>query len=255
MKNIEDKICLIQSASSQEEAFKRFNDIMQEYGYNNNVYTLMNDHPSIGQKAFHGLATTYPKDWLDFYNARQYQNVDAVWERLLKSPTPFFWTELVNRLKGANNISEDYLKNSIKVMNEAQDAGVADGIGISYISPMGEIAGMGLSRAAPEKTQSYNEMAEIFLIATFFHEKFLSFYNKPDAPKLTAREREILLWASENKSDSEIGDILNVSTPTVRFHWKNIFDKLGAYGRWLAIIKAIRMQLITPHLIRPPYQG
>lgn len=255
MKNLQDKIYLIQTASSQEEAFARFNDIMQEYGYNNNVYTLMTDYPSIGQKANHGLATTYPQDWLDFYNSRKYQTVDAVWERLLKSPTPFFWKEHVDRLKNDNKASEDYVKQSLKVINEAEDAGVADGIGISYISPMGEIAGMGLSRERSEKNHSYDDMAEVFLIATFFHEKFLSFYKKPEGPKLTAREREILLWASENKSDSEIGSILNVATPTVRFHWKNIFDKLGAYGRWLAIIKAIRLQLITPHLIRPPYQG
>ena len=40
------------------------------------------------------------------------------------------------------------------------------------------------------------------------------------------REEEILLWASEGKSDEDIADILTINVNTVRFHWKNIFEKL-----------------------------
>src|SRR5262245_34243343 len=123
MKTLHDKISVIQSAATQEEAFRLFNELMRDYGYTNNVYTLMNDHPSIGQKAFHGVATSYPQDWLDFYNARNYQQVDAVWERLLRSPTPFFWGELIDRLKDDGRMLEERLKASLRVMDEAEDAG------------------------------------------------------------------------------------------------------------------------------------
>lgn len=254
MSKLQAQIEAIQLADTKEEAFALFNAAMGEYGYDNNVYTLMTDYSSIGEKAYHGLATTYPKDWLDYYNANNYQRVDAVWERLLNRPTPFFWNDVVQQVQRDPSLSPDRVKRSLKVMNEAADAGVADGIGISYLNPLGEIAGIGLSRNRREKSQSYEELAQIYLISTLFHERFLSFYEKNTIPKLSPREREVLLWATENKSDPDIATILNVTLPTIRFHWKNIFRKLGVNGRWLAIIKAIRFQIITPQLIRLPYQ-
>jgi DNA-binding CsgD family transcriptional regulator len=72
--------------------------------------------------------------------------------------------------------------------------------------------------------------------------------------ELNDREKEILQWASEGKSDDVIADILNISQNTVRFHWKNIFAKLNANGRVFAVTKALRMELIEPLLIRPSYQ-
>jgi DNA-binding CsgD family transcriptional regulator len=72
--------------------------------------------------------------------------------------------------------------------------------------------------------------------------------------ELTVREREILCWASEGKTDDEMAAILNISPNTIRFHWKKIFKKLEVYGRMYAVTKATRLQLITPALVRSPYQ-
>ncbi|WP_123193480.1 helix-turn-helix transcriptional regulator [Pannonibacter phragmitetus] len=254
MNTLGDKVFLIQSADSQDEAFGTFNALMLDYGYDSNVYTLLTDHPSIGEKSTHGLAASYPQDWLDFYNARQYQGIDPVWQRLLQSPTPFFWGDVLDRLRGGSGLTDEQVRESLRMMDEAAEAGVADGIGISYVSPLGEMAAVGLSRTKGEKERRYEDMAEVFLLATFFHEKYMSFYERPQIPPLTLREREVLLWAAENKSDSDIGQILGVSPATVRFHWKNIFAKLGVNGRLLAVIKAIQLQMIMPQLIKAPYQ-
>ena len=70
---------------------------------------------------------------------------------------------------------------------------------------------------------------------------------------MTGREHDILCWAAEGKSNDEIGLILGISINTVRFHWKNIFDKLDANGRMYAVTKAIRLGLITPRLVHVPY--
>jgi DNA-binding CsgD family transcriptional regulator len=63
---------------------------------------------------------------------------------------------------------------------------------------------------------------------------------------LTSREKEILSWAAEGKSDSVIADIIGVSHSTIRFHMNNIFRKLNANERTLATVKAIRQGLILP---------
>jgi DNA-binding CsgD family transcriptional regulator len=48
---------------------------------------------------------------------------------------------------------------------------------------------------------------------------------------LTAREREILIWVSRGKTNSEVAAILLISASTVRKHLENIYAKLGVSNR------------------------
>lgn len=55
---------------------------------------------------------------------------------------------------------------------------------------------------------------------------------------LTRREIQCLKWAAAGKTDAEIGKIVAISTPTVRFHIVNASRKLGVAGRSQAIHRA-----------------
>jgi DNA-binding NarL/FixJ family response regulator len=61
---------------------------------------------------------------------------------------------------------------------------------------------------------------------------------------LTHREKEILTWVKDGKSTGEIASILKISQDTVKFHLKNVFQKLGATSRLQAIAVAIENKLI-----------
>lgn len=61
---------------------------------------------------------------------------------------------------------------------------------------------------------------------------------------LTPREREILVWVKDGKSTGEMSSILRISQDTVKFHMKNIFQKLNATSRSQAISIAIENKLI-----------
>lgn len=50
-------------------------------------------------------------------------------------------------------------------------------------------------------------------------------------PRLTDREREILHWLGEGKTNDEIGLIVGISRFTVKNHLAHIFDKLGVPNR------------------------
>jgi DNA-binding CsgD family transcriptional regulator len=65
---------------------------------------------------------------------------------------------------------------------------------------------------------------------------------------LTAREREVLCWIGEGKSDWDMGTILGISENTVHFHVKNAMAKLGARTRLQAWAKAMAMGW----LVNPP---
>lgn len=55
---------------------------------------------------------------------------------------------------------------------------------------------------------------------------------------LTRREIQVLKWAAAGKTDAEIGRIVSISTPTVRFHITNASRKLGVAGRAQAVHRA-----------------
>lgn len=72
--------------------------------------------------------------------------------------------------------------------------------------------------------------------------RFLSAYRdshrmtgQVEAADLTRREIQCLRWAALGKTDNEIGTIMGVSVPTVRFHLVNASKKFGVHGRAQAV--------------------
>lgn len=55
--------------------------------------------------------------------------------------------------------------------------------------------------------------------------------------KLTAREQEVLDYLAKGFVTKEIADKLGISTATVRYHFKHIYDKLHVHTRTEAVIK------------------
>lgn len=57
---------------------------------------------------------------------------------------------------------------------------------------------------------------------------------------LTARQAEVLAWAAEGKTNSEIGIILSISARTVQKHLEHVFQKLGVETRTAAMLQALQ---------------
>jgi DNA-binding CsgD family transcriptional regulator len=62
--------------------------------------------------------------------------------------------------------------------------------------------------------------------------------------RLTRREIQCLKWAAAGKTDQEVGAIIEISLPTVRFHVRNAAEKLGVPGRAQAIHRAATLGYI-----------
>jgi DNA-binding CsgD family transcriptional regulator len=65
----------------------------------------------------------------------------------------------------------------------------------------------------------------------------------PRAAELTPREREILHWIVEGKTNREIGIILSISWRTVRLHCERIFRKLNVETRTAAAVRVMELGL------------
>ena len=62
--------------------------------------------------------------------------------------------------------------------------------------------------------------------------------------QLTVREQEILSLLADGKRHEEIASALYISVPTVRFHIKNIYHKLGAHNKVSALQAAHQLGLL-----------
>ncbi|QTL34355.1 helix-turn-helix domain-containing protein [Pseudoalteromonas viridis] len=116
---------------------------------------------------------------------------------------------------------------------------------------MGGVTGVAKSDKDLSANNNYQLLACAHLLGVYFHQNFLKKYPQGKSITLTTREREVLLWAAEGKTDEVVAAILNISNNTVRFHWKNIFTKLDTNGRAYAVARALRLGLICPARIDP----
>ncbi len=243
-------------AKSSLDVSALFGDALRSLGYDRFCYSLITAHPSLGLGAGHGIAENYPDDWMSYYKANGYERIDPVPRYGCATSHPFTWETVIQTCKLG--------REEKKVMNEARDAKLLDGLAIPLCGPNGELAGVGMASSTGGVRPDANLLGKIHLLSHQFHVAYTERMKKKDHAafgglghvRLSAREKEILLWAAEGKSDSVIADIIGVSHATIRFHMNNIFKKLQANERTLATVKAIRLGLILPSCIgRPPYQG
>jgi DNA-binding CsgD family transcriptional regulator len=245
--SIENFIEETNRAKSAQQVSAIFGNALQQFGYDRFCYSLITAHPSLGLNAGHGIAKNYPEDWMAHYEANNYVKKDPVPHYGPGRNRPFTWDWLVQAFKLAPEQK--------KVMNEAREARLLDGIAVPIHGYNGELAGVGMASSIGGVRPDANLLSKIHTLSIQFHLAYTSHIStdRPSAESfhgyhLTAREKEILSWAAEGKSNSVIADILGVSHSTIRFHMGNIFRKLDAYERTLATVKAIRLGLIIPSL-------
>lgn len=105
--------------------------------------------------------------------------------------------------------------------------------------------------------QSHKLRLLLDILAPHFHLGYLRCvapWQRPEEGReetvLSKREEEILRWVAAGKTNWEISIILSVSLNTIKFHLKNIFQKIGVENRWSAIAywqNGQRYQFIPNH--------
>lgn len=245
--DIEQQLKSIQSAKTMQDRFDALQLIMRSFGYDKTAYSLVTDHPSMGLERNHGFIGDFPDDWLKHYVSEGLFEIDPVPDRIQKSSMPFYWSHLVNK----DLISND----AYEMMQQAGHAGLNDGAVVPLYNKGGEIASIAMARQDQLGNNSYEDLAAMQILSTYFHECYRAEIKQDPIKELTEKELDVLRLAVQSKSDSEIADILYISCPTVRYRWNNIFRKLNAFGRMYAISKAIYLGYVSPVVTVKNYQG
>src|SRR5580658_5235521 len=244
---LEEFIRQSNSASSQAEVFTLLQKALKDLGYDSVVYSLLTDHPSIGRKAGHGVVGNYPKDWMDYYMAKGYFTKDPIPKHAFTTAASYTWEHVVETCAISSRQK--------RLMHEAQEAKLLSGAAVAIYGPNFEVAGVGLASSAGGVKPSRDMLAIVRALSHQFHFAYSQFDLPRALPAkqvyLTPREREILSYSAEGKSIPAMAAILSLSYNTVNFHLKNVYAKLDVSTRQTAVVKAIRLGLITPTLVKP----
>lgn len=187
------------------------------------------------------VAMHFPAHWRDRYVERKYHQIDPVVRRTPTMPGPFRWDQLgrMFRLDPGERM----------VLDEAHEAGLKHGVSVPLFGPCGRVSVVSFASARDDVDEE-QRLGRLNALAAQFHAAFSEIAHKPEssrpAVELSPRERDCLSWAAEGKSSWDIGAILAISESTVNFHIKNAMRKLRTTSRVVAVVKAIRLNLINP---------
>ncbi len=231
-------------AKTDEELVSVFLETVKQHGYDRMTFCLFNDHNHIGVKAGAHQLRNYPQDWMAYYFSKDFASIDPVIRYSYQAKETFEWKDIAYNMGGMTAEQQSIL-----------DMGAEAGLNNGLCAPLwsgGNFAGIGL--ASQERTDATH--ADLDLITAYCNHFYLAYqrlhaHKGPSDTKdanilLTSKEREVLLWVARGKTDGDIGDIMGISDHGVGFHLRNIYKKLDANSRILAVTKAICLGLIFP---------
>jgi LuxR family quorum sensing-dependent transcriptional regulator len=184
------------------------------------------------------MAKRWPTEWFKLYTDNNYDRVDPVVRLCRRSVNPFEWGEAPYDAEREPGAAE--------VMNRAKEFRMARG----FIVPIHGLTGFAaaVSLGGVDLDLNVRSKPALHLMAMYGFDRIRSLLDPVPGPpvRLTAREREVVAWASQGKSAWEIGEILHITQRTVEEHLTNAARKLGASNRTHAVAIAIRTNIINP---------
>lgn len=209
--------------------------VVGDYGIEHMIYTGL----PVGDSSIDPLVKTnrFPQSWWNRYVERDYAGKDAVCQQVYSTMSPFVWHEVEPRFASRDG--------AFQVAGEASEHGLADGYIVPVFSRDEWLSA--LSFGAPTKLElSQKERGALNLMAIYTSSAIeRRQQRRPVRGRLSAREREVLLWTSAGKSCWDVSVILGISEKTVRFHTAQIRAKLNASNTTHAVARALQQGEIS----------
>lgn len=190
------------------------------------------------------IASGMQEYWCD----RGYFLIDPVQLLAARTAVPFFW----NYEPGADTRIRRFVTSKTEpVARYLLDNDMPAGVTVPIHMPHGGYATVtGTLAQGATAADALHNIADFGLLAQVFHEAAYQAYADsvpgPQSIRLTARERQCLLYCAEGYSAKEISRLIDRSVPTVVLHLSTATKKLGARNRVQAAAMAVRYGLLGP---------
>lgn len=197
------------------------------------------DH-SLTQSDFHNVDNTPAAYSQSFNDAGQAQR-DPVMQHCKRGTVPIIWDQDTYVSRGQGDLWE-----------HQAHFGYQTGVALALHMPEGRHFFLGVDRDRPLSTKPRTMtriVAELQLFAVHAQDAAFRIFAppppKPDVPSLTPRELEALRWTMDGKTAWEVGTIMSISERTAVLHIQNAMHKLGCVNKHQAVLKAIRLGLLS----------
>lgn len=180
----------------------------------------------------------FPDDWVSAYVREKLFLIDPIPDLAMRSTRPFFWSETAQLTMLATEQSA--------YLDALAATGIGDGLAIQVFGPSLRNGYFGLGFGEKRRHLPAGEIAQHCMVCQIAHLRVCDLMPAPlaERPMLSRREREVLEWIARGKSNSVIGEILQVSTHTVDQYLRRIFAKLGVSDRTTAAIRGVGAGLV-----------
>jgi len=189
----------------------------------------------------------YPQEWRERYDHKGYSSVDPVVLSCRRNVMPLKWSNIA-----LGQFKNGQREQDVAVMDEAKEFGLAYGWTVPLHNAGGEWNLFSIASSSYDDFFMYDHdprLALTYLILPVIDKVITEtsverLEKQSKANSVTKREREVIAWAADGKTNWEISQIIGVSESTVRFHLKNVARKMGATNTVSAVSKAILYGII-----------
>jgi DNA-binding CsgD family transcriptional regulator len=178
----------------------------------------------------------YPSEWLRLYTAGGLYEKDPV----IRHQYAFAGTQLWSDTFRNHEVSPDFLR-------KAGDFGLNFGVSGGVNSTRDNLSSI-FTFSGPNDRFKTHQRDALEIMAPHLHQALARIYGVRGAvpfARLSGREREIIRWAKDGKTNWEISTILDISERTVKFHIQNVERKLNAVNKAQAVAIALEQGLVS----------
>ena len=179
------------------------------------------------------IVHSFPEAWVQRYRDMGYYEIDPIIGHAVVSTEPFHWFD-IDRLVALTPKQQEFLK-------DLRSHGLVDGFAVPVFGPKGTVAYFGIGSTKHTLDLACTEIVGLMYACHQVHSRFSEIHDEPTtAPSaLSTREREVLTWLAQGKSNSVIAMILGISEHTVDTLVRRSFQKLGVSDRVSAAVTAL----------------
>lgn len=227
LNQFEDAVDLLSKSILPSELIQYASDAAQQIGFDYCCYLYKERLPTTTLKV--GIYSNYPTPWKVKYD-KDLHKVDPILKLGMTTNRWLNWSSIPK-------------KKDKKFWSDAERHGILDGISKPTHNVIGysSIFTLSSSECIDEKfIQQRLKCINLLYITTelAFAQILESKLTDVSKSELTKREKLVLQWIAEGKSNVEISLILDISYQTVNFHIANINRKLNVSNRIEAAVKA-----------------
>jgi LuxR family transcriptional regulator, quorum-sensing system regulator ExpR len=219
---------------SHEEYTEILGWIFSKLGFDKFAYVHLEPMPFDNSKVT--IHSNYPSEWVETYRKNSLHKSDPVMANSAITAVPFFWDEIPQEID-----------TNPEIFDQSASYGIKQGFTIPIHEPGRSFGSIHLSSDENDPDFPVIVRENMVIIQTL---SIIANQNRPIETsvesniKLSSRETEFLRWLALGKNYKEIGLIMNITERTVKFHAKQMTEKMECNNVKQAMFKAAQLNFI-----------